>query len=186
MTAFYIFLILLQAGVIVYFVRRGKKLSAEPAVPSKFDALRNTALTVTPYQLKLAIPNAETLVYGVVMDWDLGDAMVTLSAYITGAANMYYTSGDSKTGAGKHPNVGEAAVELVTTAQKFLNKALPADISESPAKGFISFYFLTNHRVFMAREAITNFETNASEWLPLFQKATEVMNEMKASGNGHV
>lgn len=187
MTFIYILLIVLQAGIIVYFVRKNRKLRKNEQSDNSYTSLRNTALQVTPYQLKLAIPNSETLVYGVVMDWDLGETTITLAAYITGAANMYFSTGETKTGGGKHPNVGEAAVELVTTAQKYLDKTVAADATtDNPPKGFICFYFLTNQRTYMARESLGNFENNTSPWLALFQKATDVMNEMKASGNGHV
>ena len=43
--------------------------------------LRNMALSVTPDQLKLSLPADQTKVFGVVMDWDLGDGTMTLIAY---------------------------------------------------------------------------------------------------------
>src|SRR5436309_1806288 len=94
MTIIYLTIILLQIGVIIFFVRRGKmpvkQRGEREAIPKEdtFEGLRRLALDVTPYQLKLAIPDSETLVYGVVMDWNMGDTVVTLASYITGAANL--------------------------------------------------------------------------------------------------
>ena len=87
----YMVLLLIQAAVIIYLVRRRfarQQATNEPLPaidPDSYDALRDLALSVTPAQLKLLIPDTQTLVYGVVMDCNLGNGIVTLTAYITGA-----------------------------------------------------------------------------------------------------
>lgn len=186
MTIVYILLIILQIGIIIFFIRRARRQAAKKAseLPDVYTAFRNQAIHVTPVQLKIAIPNTESLVYGVVMDWDIGETLITVAAYITGAASMYFSTGEGKPGGGKSPAVGEAAVDFVTTAQIFLDKASPITTVEEPSKGMIRFYFLTNHRVYMAEEALAKYESNNAELFELFQKGNEVINQMHNSGNG--
>ena len=189
MNAVYIVVILLQVGVIIFFIRRGRKQkaakAAAQAVPAdnSHESMRETALRVTPAQLKIAIPDSETLVYGVVMDWNMGDTLVTLVSYITGAANMYLSTGGGISGGGKTPSVGEAASEFVTMAQNYVNKAIPVTTFETPPSGCVRFYLLTNHSKLAAQEQMIFFDNGTSTWLPLFEKANEVITEMRAGLN---
>jgi hypothetical protein len=145
--------------------------------------MRNTALHIVPGQLKLTIPDNETLVYGVVMDWNMGDTLVTLVSYITGAANMYLSTGGSVLGGGKNPSVGEAASELVTMAQSYIFRATPVTTFELPPVGCVRFFLLTNHSKLAAQEQLGYFDNGTSPWLPLFEKANEVITEMRAGLN---
>jgi len=192
MTVLYIILILLQVGVIIYFVRRGrmqrKNEYKDAAVPDSttYEGLRNIALKVTPAQLKLKIPDTETLVYGVIMDCNVGDAIVTLSAYITGAVSIYFSNGGMKTGGGMNPSVAEAAVDLVTMAQDYIDRAIRVSATELPSQGCVRFYLLTNNGVYVAQEQLAYFENSTSAWLPLFEKANEVIGQAHNSRNGNL
>ncbi len=184
--AIYIVVIVLQLAIAVYFIMRNRKLkreamleAAKPA-PDSYEGLRERALSVTPANLKLGIPDSETFVYGVVMDWNMGDTQVTLSTFITGAANMYLSTGSGVVGGGKNPSVGEAASELVTMAQNFVSRAMPVVTHEIPAKDCVRFFLLTNHQVHAAQEQVIHFDDGTSPWLPMFEKANEVIIEMRA------
>jgi hypothetical protein len=191
-TILYALMILLQAGVIIYFVRRNRMLKrqvgAKETMPDtdSYQGLRNLAINVTSAQLKLTIPGDETLVYGVVMDCDLGDVIVTLTAYITGAANVYFSTGGGKTGGGKSPAVGEAAVELVTTAQGYVTRAIRVSTTEECDKGCVRFYLLTNKGIYAAQEQLLHIQDGTSAWIRLFEKGNEMVNLMRNSGNGSI
>lgn len=143
-----------------------------------YESERNLALSITPQQLKLNIPADQTFVYGVIMDWNTGDKVVTLASYITGAANLYFSSGGGIKGAGKNANVGEAAVRFVDAAQGFIDSALPVGIFDVPAKDCVRFYLLTNKHVYVAQEQVKHLDDNSSAWIPLFRKGNEVITEM--------
>ena len=190
MTVLYVLMILLQAGVIIYFVRKGRMQRVKAAEikvapdSSTYEGLRNIAMHVTPDQLKLRIPDSETLVYGLIMDCNMGEGSITLSAYITGAVSMYFSTGGGKTGGGMNPEVAETAVDFVTAAQAFVNMAIKVAATDLPAKGCVRFYMLTNHGIYVAQELMTQFENGTSIWLPLFEKGNEVIGLMHNSGNG--
>jgi hypothetical protein len=187
MTITYILLFLLQAGIIIYFVMRNRQArTAPPAVrdDNTYEEIRRVAINVTPGQLKLTIPAAETFVYGMVMDWNMGETIVTLAAYITGAANMYFSTGGGITGGGRNPDAGEAAVEFVIAAQAFIDRSVPTTITGLPAPGMVKFYLLTNRHIYAAQEQAEHFEDNSSPWLSLCEKGNQVMIEMRKEGNG--
>jgi len=185
-----IILIFLQVGVIIYFIRRGrikaKAAAAEVTVTPErtYAGLRQIALNVTPSQLKIAIPNKDTFVYGMVMDWNMGNGTATLAAYATGACSMYLSTGGGIIGGGQTPEVAEMAVAFVTAAKDYLDLAVPAATTSLPEHDGIRFYFLTNHRMYMAEEQLGRFDNNTSPLLPLFVKANEVISGMRANDNG--
>jgi preprotein translocase subunit YajC len=175
----YIVLIILQLAVVAFFILRSRKQkTVKKTEPDVYATFRTQAASVTPAQLKLGIPNSEIMVYGVVMDWDIADKMVTIAAYITGAASMYFSNGEGKSGGGKSPAVGEAAVEFVTAAQHYLDKATPVTAIEPPSKGMIRFYFLTNHRTYMIQEETARYMDNSAQLAELFHKGNEVVTQM--------
>lgn len=185
MTFIYLVIILLQVCIIIYFIWRGrlqakdKKGSEATAPAGTYTGFRTLALQVTPYQLELTIPDSKTLVYGVVMDWNTGDIVVTLATYINGAANLYLNTGGGVTGGGKNQNVAEAAVRFVTLAQDYIDRAMLATVMELPPTGCVRFYFLTNKQVYAAQEQVKYFDDNSSVWLPLFENGNEVITEMR-------
>jgi len=179
----YIVIVLIQVAVVLYLVNRRfskKKVTIHPPVtdPDSYTGVRDLALSVTPSQLKLLIPDTQNLVYGVVMDCNLGNGIVTLAAYITGAANIYFSHGERKTGGGKNPEVGEAAVEFVTTAQHYINRAIQAP-AQLPPDNCVRFHLLTNHGIYVAQEQLMHITNGASPWISLFEKGNEVLNRIK-------
>jgi hypothetical protein len=189
MTLLYIILILLQAGILVYFMRRGRmqaKTEQETEVspaPVTYEEVRKLAINVTPGQLNLTIPPAETLVYGVVMDWDMGNAITTLAAYITGAASLGFSTGGVVKGGGLQQGVGEAASEFVVAAQDYFDRAIPINTTDLPSKGCVRFYFLTNNGISAAQENTKHFDDCSSPWLNLFLKANVVISEIQGMVN---
>ena len=188
MTIVYILAILVQVGIIIYFVRKGRTATKEDAGKktqdtTTYEGTRTAAISVTPDDLKLKIPETATFVYGVVMDWDMGDNILTLAAYITGAANVYLSTGAGITGGGKNPEVAELAVTFVTDAQDFINRAVPVTSADYPSKGCVRFYLLTNKGVYAAQEQLIHFEDTTSPWLAMFIRGNTVITEMRAGLN---
>jgi len=178
----YITAIVIQSAIIGYFINQSiKARAARKAAPAagSYEGMRQLAVSITPQQLKLEIPPSHILVYGVVMDWDMGEDMVTLLTYITGAANMYFRSGEGVIGGGKNKEAGEAAIELVIAARDYLERAVPVTTAEFPLKGCIRFHFLTNQRMFAAQENWKFISDGSSPWLPLFEKASNVMTILR-------
>lgn len=159
--------------------KSGDTVKVHTLPDNRFMDLRNMALNVTPEQLQLSLPADQTKVFGVVMDWDLGDGTMTLITYQTGDASMYLSSGGGVIGGGQHENVNKASKEFVSMAQNYLDKSSKADTTTLPDKDCFKFYFLTNKGKFVAQESIDNVENKTSKWLNLFENANDVITEMR-------
>jgi hypothetical protein len=144
-----------------------------------YEDLRNMAFKATPEQLNISLPTDKTIVYGVVMDWEMGEATATTVAYQTGDASLYLSSGGGVIGGGQHQNVNSASKQFVSLAQNFLEKTAKAEKTSLPTTNEIKFYFLTNKGVYVGQEQMKNFENNSSLWLKLFEEGNNVLSELR-------
>lgn len=141
--------------------------------------LRNMAINVTPEQLEIELPKGETKIYGVVMDWDLGEGTATLVSFSTGDASLYLSSGGGYIGSGGYENVKTAINNLIINSEKHLNKATLFETTELPEKNGLTFYFLTNNGRFKATERMENIENESSKYLDLFNEANKLISEIR-------
>jgi len=144
-----------------------------------FEGLRNMAFSATPEQLELSLPTDKTVVYGVIMDWEMGGATATTVSYQTGDASLYLSTGGGVIGGGQHQNVNSAAKQFVSLAQTFLDKTTKAETTALPSPDEVKFYLLTNKGVFVGQEQIKNFENNSSNWLKLFEEGNNVLTQLR-------
>lgn len=142
--------------------------------------LRNMAFTVKPDTLGLALSKDKTEVYGVIMDWEMGGAIATTIAYMTGDASMYTSTGGGVIGGGQHQNVNSAAKQLIKVAQTYLDKAIKTETTPLPQTDIVKFYLLTNKGVYVGQEVMSNFENNSSKWLGLFEESNKVLTELRS------
>ena len=148
---------------------------------NNFIKLREMAMAATPEQLGLVIPGNMTIVYGIVMDWEMEDATATTVAYETGDASLYLSSGGAVIGGGQHPNVKKAAKQFVRLAQTFLDKAARTEKTPLPVKDEVKFYLLTNKGIYMGKDIKKNFENNTSVWVTLFAEGNKVLTELRTT-----
>jgi len=151
-------------------------------VDAKFySELRNKALGTTSEQFEMMSLSEPSKIYGVIMDWDIGDGTATLVSFISGDASLYFSSGDGTIGEDGNENIKHAAKEFVTKAGNYLSKAVKTDATPLPGKGIVKFYFLTTDGKFVAEEEMINLENNSSEWLDLFEEANKLITEIRTS-----
>ena len=137
------------------------------------------AFSRTPEQLKLSLPTNKTIVYGIVMDWEINGAIATIVSYQTGDASLYLSTGGGVIGGGQHENVSSAAKHFVSLGQSFLDKAKKTEKTTLPETGVIKFYLLTNKGIFVDQEQMKNFENRSSTWLSLFDHANILLTELQ-------
>lgn len=185
MTYIYILALLLHVGILIFFVRRSlikktsKNKQSVTAGGNTYEQTRNAALSITPDQLGLDIPTHTLKVYGVVMDWDMSGTILTLTAYINGAANAVLSSGAAVVGGGKNPAVAEEASEFVLVAQNYISKTLHVTNVGLPAPGTVRFNLLTNKGVYAAQELLSAINDNSSPWIGLFFRGSMLLDEIK-------
>ena len=196
----YLLLAIIMIGGLIFYFSKRKNLVSEKSISSgqqqndtiskqqnkdnPYEGLRNMALNVTPDQLQLTLPVEQTKVYGVVMDWDLGEGIATFISFVTGDASMYLSSGGGMIGGSGHDNVISAAKAFVAKAQNYLDKTSKTDTTPLPDKNCVRFYLLTNKGKFTAQEQLQNFDNNSSSWLSLFEEGNKVITELRIVEEG--
>lgn len=144
-----------------------------------FNDLRAMAFSTTPEQLQLSLPADKTIVYGIIMDWEMGGATATIVSYQSGDASMYLSSGGGIIGGGQHQNVNRAARQFVSLGQAYLDKAIKTETTDLPTTDQVKFYLLTNKGKFAGQDNMKNFENNSSEWLKLFEEGNKVLTQLR-------
>jgi len=141
--------------------------------------LRDKALSTTAKQLNLKLDADKQIVYGVVMDWDIGQAALTLVALKTGDASMYLSTGQIYIGGNSHENIRAAALAFVDEAQAYIPKAKITYYTEELNKNCVSFYLLTNRHTFNFQEPFEYLINGHSEWKKLFDEGNKVVTEYR-------
>lgn len=179
-------LALSQVALLVYyfaFSRRKKQreLDRRAALSREFpyEVMRGMALNIMPGAMLATIPDGAVEVYSMIMDWNMGNDIVTLTTQVTGETNLYVQSGGGIIGAGKHLNVSAAARQFTGIARQYLGNAAVSNDTALPADNTVKFIFLTNKGRYVVTEDYSRIENKSSPWTPLFEAASIVINEMR-------
>ncbi len=175
---------LIAVGIIAYFVISLRSNATEQPNSVRehnldqnpYKDLRNQAFSVTKEQLELTDDNN---FFGLIMDWELGNATMTLITFRTGDASMYLSSGGGVIGGGQYENVRTAVANYLNSAKPYLNSAKYVEHSNLPASNSLNFYFLTSEGRFLATEIMDNIENESSEIYELFIEANNVITELR-------
>ena len=164
-----------------------QELAAQPdtlqAQRNPYQNLRDLALHTKTDDIGITVPDGSS-VYGIVMDWDLGEGIVTLIAFKTGDASMYLSSGGGMIGGGQHDAVREAVFSYLKKSQEYLSQTNQSQATSLPDKNCIQFYLLTEDGIYHAKETMANIENQTSAWLALFAEANNVITELRQASEG--
>jgi hypothetical protein len=144
-----------------------------------YEGMRKMALETKAEQLGLTLPSEKTVVYGVVMDWDVKNGTATTIAFMTGDASIYFSSGAGIVGGGTHEDVRIMAMLFVEKAQLLLDKAVKTELTPLPGSDEVTFYFLTNKGIYSKQEELENISNQSSIWVDLFLTGNEVITELR-------
>jgi hypothetical protein len=147
-----------------------------------YKGLRELALKISPDELGLKLDSNATTAYGVVMEFTLPKATVTLTSYSSGDASLYFSTGGGVLGGVGHETVRNAVRKFVSSAQTFLSKTKEVASFPLPPTGATHFYVLTNHGVYGSPELISDDLKNPeSEFFALFAAGQDVITEIRKS-----
>ena len=175
---------MIVVGIVAYFFSSRRTNANEQQTPDRehklaqnpYNDLRNQAFSVTKEQLQLVDDNE---LFGLIMDWNLGDGTMTLITFRTGDASMYLSSGGGVIGGGQHENVRLAVASCLNTAERYLKSGEKVEHSTLPKPNSVNFYFLTTAGHFLIVEEIQNFENESSQVYQLFNEATNVITQLR-------
>ncbi|MEM9650333.1 MAG: hypothetical protein AAF969_17800, partial [Bacteroidota bacterium] len=158
-------------------LKKNKEAKTDQLQQNPYYDLRNMAFQATPEQLGIEPkPNS---VYGIIMDWDLGNGIMTLISYQTGDASMYLSTGGGVIGGGQHESVISVVKTYLELGNSLLMSANHVEHSKLPESNTVNFYFLTEGGKLLRTENMVNFENGSSELYGLFNEANNVITQLR-------
>ncbi len=181
-TALLIGLLIILTSVVL-FACKGKingkeKVRATKVADNPYPGLRSQAMNVTPGQLQIQLTN-DNDIYGIVMDWNTGNAIVTVVSFNTGDASVYLSSGQAFIGGYTHETVVSAARQFVAAGEKYLSRATMAENTEPTNQKKVDFYLLTKSGKYYIEDDFSKIENRSSDLLELFDAANLVITEYR-------
>jgi hypothetical protein len=151
----------------------------DPADAGK--GLRRMMLTMPPQDLGVAPTNEFPRVYGILMDWPVGDNTATIFSSSTGSASLYTTSTFGIVGGEGHASVRAASAAFVKAADRFYESAAPTSEYPYPAGDKVRFYLLTFHGVRVIETDMALVTRGAGPYAELFGLGQAVMTKLRLS-----
>lgn len=182
---------LLLFGLLVNLWRkRNATRPDQPPVPpatsdNPYEALRRQALHI-PAAI-FADATMRSPVYGIIMDWHVGEGCITLACFATGESSVYFSNGGGIIGGQESESAVEAANRYLLEANQAYVSAKPVAHTELPAPNSVQFYFLTQAGRRHHSVAMQYLEDRSSPMLTLFEKANDLLTalrELQDRGSG--
>jgi len=144
-----------------------------------YPALRTQSFSITPDQLQLKLDDTKIIAYGLIMEWDITDAVISVVTFQTGDASIYISTGQIFMGGFAHENIRNSALTFINSGQEYLSFSKPTTETPLPDKGCVRFYFLTNKGKYYMQETVENIENNKSSLTKLFDLGNNVITEYR-------
>lgn len=156
-------------------------VKSSPAELSK--ELRDRALAFKRTDLDNVPTAGPHGVYGVLMEIGMEKATITLAAYTTGDASLYYSSGGGMIGGIGHETVKKAAIKFNEKAEEYVSRFNKTNEFPLAKEGQTIFYVLTDDGIYTT-EAVTHDLGNQGHPLfPLFYAGQNVITEYRLVSN---
>jgi hypothetical protein len=118
-------------------------------------------------------------VFGVAMDWPLGDKTATIVAATTGDASVYISTGGGLIGGGGHAAVRDRARHAVTLAQSPFKDATPVTAFPFPPPTHVRFYLRGYDGVRMVDGPRSALENGQGPLAALFAAMQDVLTALR-------
>jgi hypothetical protein len=141
--------------------------------------LRKAALTTPPGKFGIRPTKEFPRIYGILMDWPIGDVTATVLSTSAGAASLYTTSKFGVIGGEGHESVRTAAIKFVRTADRLFDLATPTTDYAYPAANHVCFYLLTFDGVRVIDTELASIESGTSKFAEYFGLGQEVLTELR-------
>ncbi len=155
------------------------KVKIHKTQENAFEGLRNMAFSATPDQLALSLPTDKTVVYGVIMDWEMGGATATTVSYQTGDASLYFSSGACIIGGGQHEEIRELSKEFISLCINLTEEGRPYKDSLTTLQNTVSLYLLTTSGKFLIRDNIEDVKNGNSKLSELYLMTNDIITEFR-------
>ena len=119
-----------------------------PIPDQMYVELRTAAINRKASELGLDVDPNSNKPYGIIMDWNVGQATSTIVSFATGDASMYYSTGGGWLGGSGVEEVNSASKQFVIAAGEYVGKLNKVSEYPMPPVGFVRFYIITPQGVY--------------------------------------
>jgi hypothetical protein len=141
--------------------------------------LRMMALKSSPKDLGFSPDQDYPKVYGILMDWRIGEETASVLAMRDGTASLYTTSTFGIIGGGRHEKVHRAAEQCTKLANHFLDISSATTNFAYPKEGEVFFYLLTYEAVRLCSGNERAIIQGNDSMRPLFAAFQSVLTELR-------
>ncbi len=157
---------------------------AEPLDPKKNPAeagraLRQMMLTTPPEKTGDKTHKEFPRIYGILMDWPIGEQTATVFSTSTGAGSLYARSTFGIIGGDGHQTVRTAAMNFGRGADRYFDAATPATEYPYPRADRVRLYFLTFDGVRVIDTDLASITNRTSKYAELFGLGQAVLTELR-------
>jgi hypothetical protein len=118
-------------------------------------------------------------VFGVAMDWQVGDDTATIVSVMDGSASLYTTATFGIVGGDAHESVRAAAKRFVAAAEPYHDKAVVTRDHAYPQKGKIRFYLRTFQDLRVIETDAVSAYSTSGPYSGLFRYGQAVLTELR-------
>ena len=166
----------------------GERAVPQPGQPNQRseDAgrqLRQMVLTTPPESMDQRPTDEFPRVYGVLMDWPIGDQVATIFSSSTGAASLYTTSTFGIIGGEGHEPVRAAAIAFVRAGDRLFDASTPTGVFPYPEAGHVRFYLLTFEGVRVVETDVASVQDGTGVCAEFFSLGQEVLTQLRSVVN---
>jgi hypothetical protein len=159
----------------------GPKAAQVTQAVDRYLALREVAFSTKPEDVEVQAKAGEEQAYGVIVEYQTDDALVTSVAFATGDASYYRSTGGGKIGGRREPTVAGAARSLVALAQVQLTDLPLMKAYPTPEPGNVRVYVLTTAGLRGAEEARAEIQDPKDRLAALFAGGRKVVSEFQSA-----
>lgn len=141
--------------------------------------LRMKMLTNSPAELGQKSSPEYPRVCGVLMDWPIDNATVSVVSLSTGDASIYTTGTFGVIGGVGHESVRKVAANFVKRADKHYNEAKPTQDYSLPEANRVRFYLVCYDGVRLIEDDLNSVTSHKSKYSELFDEGQRVITELR-------
>ena len=141
--------------------------------------LRTKMLKASPADLGIGPTESFPRVYGVLMDWPLGDQTATVVSLCDGNASLYTTSTFGVIGGFGHASVRAAAARCVKAGERHHDDATPTKDYPYPKCGCVRFYLVCFDGVRMIEADETALRGGEDKCSDMWVEGQQVLTELR-------
>jgi hypothetical protein len=151
--------------------------SSSYQVAETYSGLRDIALRTN--RERPAKSDGGPVPFGILMETGHPKAVVTLAAFDSGDASLYFSNGGGVLGGIGHETVRTAAVSFVESSRALLPSMSKTQETPLPPVGVVRFYVLTGDGIFTAEAPENELGNGGSCLSPLFYAGCDVITQLR-------